>query len=174
VRDGLCELVADAHGLLGARGHVVVETVCESCALLLGVRCLLVVEFSGEGRVVGHVAVGELDFGALLLGQVGGGGVGAEGVLQVLLVCLGELRGDGLEGREDRVGDAERLLRLGCEGFGEVDLVELRGAGNSQCPCRLRCAPLGLPRLVNAYHLDLEYALLHRLLVSYFESSDFR
>jgi hypothetical protein len=47
---------------------------------------LLVVELCGKGGVVGHIAVRELDFCTLLLGDVGGGRVGAEGVLQVLLI----------------------------------------------------------------------------------------
>jgi hypothetical protein len=125
VGDGLGELVAHAHGLLCASGHVVVEPIGERGALLLRVGLLLVVELSGERRVVGHIAVRELDLGSLLLGQIGGGRVRAEGVLQVLLVGLGDLRGDGLEGGEDRVGDADGLLLLGRQRFGEVDLVVL-------------------------------------------------
>jgi hypothetical protein len=128
VGEGLGELVAHAYGLLCAGWHVGVLAVCEGRALLLRVGLLLLVELGGEGGVVGHIAGGELELGALLLGEVGGWRVRAEGVLQVLLVRLRDLRGHGLEGGEDGVGDADGLLRLGRQGLGEVDLVELGGA----------------------------------------------
>ena len=129
VGDGLGELVAHAYGLLCAGWHVGVLAVCEGRALLLRVGLLLLVELGRQGRVVGHIAGGELELGALLLGEVGGWRVRAEGVLQVLLVRLRDLGGHGLEGGEDGVGDADGLLRLGCEGLWELDLVELGGAG---------------------------------------------
>jgi hypothetical protein len=53
---------------------------------------------------------------------------------------LGDLGEDGLEGGEDRVGDGEGLLRLGCEGVGEVDLVEFRGAVYVSILIYVQCA----------------------------------
>ena len=128
MRDGLSEFISYAYRLLSTSWHIVVKSVCKSRALLLWVGLLLVVELGRESRVVWYVAVGELDLGALLLSQVGRGCVCAEVVLQILLLCLAELRGDRLEGRENRVGDAEGLLRLGSERYWEVDLIELNGA----------------------------------------------
>lgn len=127
--NGLGELVAHAHGLRRACWHVVVEAVGEGRALALRVGFLLVIKFRGKLGVVGDIAVGELDFCTLLFSGVGGRRVGAEGVLQVLLVGLCELRGDGLEGGKNGVGDAKGLLRVGGEGRGEMDEVEFGGAG---------------------------------------------
>lgn len=128
VGDRLGELIAHAHGLLCASWHVGVLSICEGGALHLGVGLLLLVELRWERGVVWHVAVRELDLGALLFREVCGWRVRAEGVLEVLLLGLADLRGDRLKGGEDRVGNANGLLRLGCERHWEVDLVEFRGA----------------------------------------------
>jgi hypothetical protein len=114
--------------MLCAGWHVTVLSVSEGGALLLRVGLLLLVELGREGSVVWYVAVGELDFGPLLLGKVCRWRVCAEGVLQVLLFRLADLRGNRLERGEDRVGNADGLLRLGCKRFWKVDLVELSGA----------------------------------------------
>jgi hypothetical protein len=140
VGEGLGELVTDAYELLGTCGHVAVKTVCEGRALFLGIGRLLVVELGGEGGVVWHIAVGELDLGSLLLSEVGRGCVCAEVILKVLLVGLSELGGDGFQSRENRVRDAESLLCLGCEWFGEMNLVEFNRAVFVRCQFRSRNA----------------------------------
>src|SRR5690242_16941821 len=99
--DGLGELISHAHGLLGTSRDVGIEAVRKGGTLLLGVGLVLVIELSRKRRIVGDVGVGELDFGALLLSNVCRWRVGAEGVLKVLLRCLGEFGGNGLEGGED-------------------------------------------------------------------------
>jgi hypothetical protein len=172
MRDGLGKLVAHAHRLLCASWHVVVEPIGERRALLLRVCLLLVVELGWEGCVVWDVTVGELDLGSLLLGKVCGWRVRAEGVLQVLLLRLGDLRGDRLEGGENRVGDANGLLCLGRKRFGKVDLVVLGRAVGVSARRSLPIGHVELPFRVEAYHLDFEDAQVGILLVSYFESSN--
>ena len=69
--DGLGELVAHAHELLGACRNIVVETIGEDCALLLGIGLLLFIELGRERRIVWDIDIGELDLGSLFLRQVG-------------------------------------------------------------------------------------------------------
>ena len=90
--EGFRELVAHASFLLRACGYVLVGSVGERRSLAFGLT-----------REVGDVSCLELDFGFLLLGQVGGWAVGREGVHEVLLVLLVDLGGKGLERGEDVV-----------------------------------------------------------------------
>lgn len=63
-----------------------------------------------EDGVFGDVDGGEFEFGFLLQGWVGGGGVGAELVEEVLFVVLVDAGWEGGEGGEDVVGYAECYL----------------------------------------------------------------
>lgn len=87
--DGFCEFVAHAGGFEGAGGdEVVVGTVGESAALTFG----------GAADGVGDVGCGKFEFGFLLEGGIGGGGVGAEGVAEVLFVVLTDFEGKSCQG----------------------------------------------------------------------------
>lgn len=95
VDEGSCELVAYAGGFEGAGWDgVVVGAVIEGAALAV----------RGTADGVGDVGCGEFELGLLLEGWVGGGGVGAEGVDEVLFVLLVDLEGERGQGGEDVVG----------------------------------------------------------------------
>ena len=105
VRERAGELVANADFLHSTCGDLAIRTVCEACPLLLRINLPLGVELGGEHGRVWDVGCGELELGLLLEGRVGGGGVRGKGVEDVLLVVLGDLCGERLEGGEDEVGD---------------------------------------------------------------------
>ncbi len=84
---------------------------------------------AGDDGVLGDVGVGEFELGLLFRGGVGGGVVGAEGVVQVLLVGLGYVGGEGMKGGEQEVGYGEGLLLGGLKDLGESDTVELSRTG---------------------------------------------
>ena len=86
MREGFREVVPHAHFLQGAWRDVGVGAVGVACALLLGVFFAVGVEGFGQGGGVGDVGCGEFEFGFLVRGRVGGGGVGGEGVEDVLFV----------------------------------------------------------------------------------------
>ncbi len=89
VDDGFGELVAHAGGFEGAGGdEVVVGAVGEGAALAFG----------GAADGVRDVGGREFEFGFLLEGGIGGGGVGAEGVAEVLSVALADFEGEGGQG----------------------------------------------------------------------------
>jgi hypothetical protein len=99
------ELIAHADLLNCSRFDVGVWAVREGRALLLWIFLALSVEGLWEGCVVWNVGRWELQLGLLLEGCVGAWDVGGEGVLDVLLVVLLDLRGERCEGREDEVSD---------------------------------------------------------------------
>ncbi len=110
------EFVAYAGGFEGAgRDGVVVGTVGEGAALA----------FWRAAGGVGDVCGGEFKLRFLLEGRVGRGGVGAEGVEEILLLVLLDLEGKRLQGGEDMVGYGECELRFWGEGLGEGDAEEL-------------------------------------------------
>lgn len=74
---------------------------------------------------VRDVGGGEFELRFLFQGRVGGRGVGAEGVEEVLSFLLADFLGEGGEGGEDVVGYGEGELGFGREGSGEGGEEEL-------------------------------------------------
>lgn len=86
--DWFCELVAHAGGFEGAcRNEIIVRAVDEGAALT----------FRGTADDIGDLGGWELEFGFLLQGGIGGRGVGAEGVTEVLFVILANFEGKGCQ-----------------------------------------------------------------------------
>ncbi len=80
---------------------------------------------AGDDGVFGDIGVWEFELGLLFRGGVGGRVVGAEGVVQVLLVGLGYLGGEGMKDGEQEVGYREGLLLGRLKDLREFDTVEL-------------------------------------------------
>lgn len=101
-----------------ARGDGVEGAVGEGTAL-----AGWVLAFGGwfEGREIRDVGGWEFDLGLLFGGFVGGGRVGGEGVLDVLLLGLVDCGGKGMECGEDVVGDSEGDFGGWCERRREMD-----------------------------------------------------
>lgn len=117
VDEGFGEFVPHARFLpCSSRYEFIVGAVGEGAALPVRVAA---------ADDVWDVGGGEFELCFLLEGRVGGGGVGAEGVEEVLAFLLTDFFGEGDEGGEDVVGYGEGELGFGGEGGGEGGEEEL-------------------------------------------------
>lgn len=123
------ELVAHADFLHSTCLALIVRPICEGSSLLLRVILAFGVQRSGQRHCIRHIGGWQLELRLLLECRVGARCIGGEREQDILLVVLLDLRRERLECGKDEVGDGEGLLLLWLEGFGESDLVEVRGAG---------------------------------------------
>lgn len=137
--DGVGELVADGDRILGAGNDLgrVVRPVGVGGALALGVGARL--EIRGGG-IVGDIGAGELDLCLLGDSLVGGGDVGRESVVEILLVALADSRGARAQRVQYGVRDSQGDLRFRGQRLGKVDnevlvtTVESKVSDSSRAP----------------------------------------
>lgn len=118
VQKRLSEVIAHGDDLLSASGYFGVRAVVIAHTLLL--RVLVTVGVGADDGVVWHIGGRQLQLGLLLQSHIGGGRIGAEGVLDVLLLGLGDAGWKRLESGQGMERNGKGHLLGRCEGSVEV------------------------------------------------------